>query len=420
MYSVVLCFRKKLRNLLQSFLFILSVAPALLSAQISEPAKSGKGTIQRKVLIFDFENQTGKAELGYLAGSIADALVDPVKKTKKFQLLSRDNAKVEGENAAPPAAKPAQVSDIPKNQPIGEKSQTDKTPTTTLSKFNRDEAIRVGREVGADVVVFGKFSELNGVLLLSAQAYETDTKLLKVAEEVLTKSDASMFTGINQLAEKIAISMERELPMFDAAEAELRRAEAMRKIAEARQWEIQLFSGYPYLHGMYSTDGTVTYDKGFPVHKLRGYSLGFAVWESGLAKNIFFMPKGSRFGIQGKATIASGFADIVGANSQVLSSNTKITGQFFSGYLMLGIPYLDLGRFMMFAEVGGGAMYGKVTTPSDTIFATTMPGAVLGTSAAYHWPYWSLGLSYKAQAWFLSSTTAFLQHDIYLYAGLRL
>jgi hypothetical protein len=128
--------------------------------------------------------------------------------------------------------------------------------------LNRNDAIKRGRDAGADVVVLGKFSELNGVLLMSAQAYEADTKLLKVAEEILTKSDSEMFNGINVLANKIAESMARELPMFDAAEAARRNAEANRNKAEERDWEIQLFAGAPLLHPLYSSDGTITYDKG--------------------------------------------------------------------------------------------------------------------------------------------------------------
>lgn len=54
-------------------------------------------------------------------------------------------------------------------QPPSEGKTADK-PTLTLVKFDRNEAIRVGGEAGADVVVFGKYSELDGVLMLSAQA----------------------------------------------------------------------------------------------------------------------------------------------------------------------------------------------------------------------------------------------------------
>jgi hypothetical protein len=50
--------------------------------------------VQRRVLIFDFENQTGKIEFDYLSGSISDALADSIKKTGKFRLMLREDARV--------------------------------------------------------------------------------------------------------------------------------------------------------------------------------------------------------------------------------------------------------------------------------------------------------------------------------------
>ena len=216
-----------------------------------------QGTIQRRVLIFDFENQTGKIEFDYLSGSISDALVEAVKKTGKFRLMLREEARMNTYTDAAGAAT---------NEPKPGAS-SDKPAATMSVAVNRNDAIKRGREAGADVVVLGKFSELNGVLLLSAQAYESDTRLLKVSEEVLTKSDSDMFNGINILAAKIAEAMARELPMFDATEAERRKNEASSKTAEARDWEIQLFAGIPLLHPLYSSDGTITYSKGVPVQK---------------------------------------------------------------------------------------------------------------------------------------------------------
>jgi hypothetical protein len=232
------------------------------------------GTVQRKVLIFDFENQTGKIEFDYLSGSISDALADSIKKTGKFRLMLREDARVNAiaDGATPPG------NTAPTEANSTESTSSEPAKTTTPPKVNvavnRNDAIKRGRDAGADVVVLGKFSELNGVLLMSAQAYEADTRLLKVAEEILTKSDSEMFNGINVLANKIAESMARELPMFDAAEAERRRALAEGIKAEVRDWEIQLFASFPLLHPLYSSDGTITYSKGIPVQKLTGYSFG--------------------------------------------------------------------------------------------------------------------------------------------------
>jgi len=420
----------RVRAMLKNRLIFIFAAVTIFSPSLFAQPKPGNGTVRRKVLIFDFENQTGKPEFGYLAGSIADALVDPVKKTQKFQLLSRDNAKIAAPESESSAIEKTKMASLPaKEKPTTEinASANSVTPTVvaekkspTLKKFDRNEAISVGREAGADVVVLGKYSELNGVLLLSAQAYETDTKLLKVAEEVLTKSDSDMFNGITVLAEKIADSMARELPMFDTAEAERRRAEIARQKAEERDWEIQIFAGLPIMQPLYSSDGTVTYSKGIPVQNLTGYSLGAAFWQSAFARKIYFLPKGSRFGVQSKLTLLTGQADIVGQNSLLLTQAAPLAGVFIANHLLFGFPYWQSGRFAACAEFGAGALYAQLSTSGSAIFSSWQPSALVGTSVAYHFPYWSLGLSYRAQVAMFSQNQAFLQHDFYLYAGVRL
>ncbi len=409
------------------------VSPLIAQVPAEPPTVASRGTVQRKVLIFDFENQTGKIEFDYLAGSISDALADAIKKTGKFRIMLREDARINSvadsqrpQTAATPPETPSThaTSAAPPVSAMPAAGAENKGAANTVLIMNvkvaRKEALRRGREAGADVVVLGKFSELNGVLLMSAQAFEADTRQLKVSEEVLTKSDSDMFNGINILANKIAESMARELPMFDAAEAERRRALAEGIKAEVRDWEIQLFAGFPLLHPLYSSDGTITYSKGIPVQKLTGYSLGATFWDSMLVRKFSFMPRGARLGLQSKLTLLSGQADIVGANAVVLTQGAALSGVFVSNHLMFGVPYWQWERFIAFAEVGGGAVYTRLTTTDSTIFSSWQPSAVLGTSGAYHFSYWSLGLSYRAQFTMFAQNQVFMQHDLWLYAGVRL
>lgn len=404
-------------------------------APATAPASSGYtgGTVQRKVLIFDFENQTGKIDFDYLSGSISDALADSIKKTGKFRLMLREDARMNSVTdpmnpsakatpAAPtePSAPSNSTGPNPTNKTTKDAASTVNTVVIMNLKVTRKEAIKRGADAGADVVVLGKYSELNGVLLMSAQAYEADTRQLKVSEEILTKSDSEMFNGINILAAKIAESMARELPMFDAAEAARRRAALTTDKIEERDWEIQLFAGMPLLHPLYSSDGTITYAKGFPVQKLTGYSVGATVWNSSLPRKIYFLPKESRFGLQTKLTLLSGTADAVDTNGTLIVSNAPLNGVFVSSHLMFGVPYFQWRKFAAFADFGLGAVYTNVTNSGTKIFLSVQPSAVVGTSAAWHFSFWSLGLSYRAQAAFFSQSQAFMQHDLWIYAGVRL
>jgi hypothetical protein len=72
----------------------MGISPTPVAATAPKPSGYSGGTVQRKVLIFDFENQTGKIDFDYLSGSIADALADSVKKTGKFRLMLREDARV--------------------------------------------------------------------------------------------------------------------------------------------------------------------------------------------------------------------------------------------------------------------------------------------------------------------------------------
>jgi|GEM_PF-3020129 len=398
-----------------------ATTPAASPAAAPAPSGYSGGTVQRKVLIFDFENQTGKIEFDYLSGSISDALADSIKKTGKFRIMLREDARMNSvtDPVNPAAALPPAETNSASKPP---KDNTGNPSTVLIMnvKVARKEAIKRGAEAGADVVVLGKFSELNGVLLLSAQAFEADTRQLKVSEEILTKSDSEMFNGINILAAKIAESMARELPMFDAAEAARRRAALTTDKIEERDWEIQLFAGMPLLHPLYSSNGTITYSKGFPVQKLTGYSLGATVWNSSLARKIYFLPKDSRFGLQTKLTLLSGTADAVDAAGTLIVSNAPLNAVFVSSHLMFGVPYFQWRKFAAFADFGLGAVYTNVTNSGTKIFLSVQPSAVVGTSAAWHFSFWSLGLSYRAQAAFFSQSQAFMQHDLWIYAGVRL
>lgn len=382
-----------------TFTLLFHFLTSSIAAQTPVP-RTHAGTVQRKVLIFDFENQTRKIEFDYLSGSVADALSEAIKKTGKFRLMLREEARVNIVEAADSA-------DI-------------KSRRGVKAKMTRTDAIKLGHDAGADVVVLGTYNELKGVLLFSAQAYEADTRQLKVSEDILSKSDTDMFNGINKLAEKIAESMARELPMLETAEAERRRATSAADKIEERDWEFQLFAGLPLLQPLYSSDGTINYSQAFPVQRLKGYSLGSTVWSSGFPRRLYFMPKESRLGLQTKMSLLTGAADTVDSSGTVLASGAALNALFVSGNLILGVPFFTWRRLAIFADLGGGAVYTQVKSNGTKIFASVQPGVLVGISAAYHWSFWSLGLSYRAELAFFSQSQTYLQHDFLLYAGLRL
>jgi hypothetical protein len=104
----------------------------------------------------------------------------------------------------------------------------------------------------------------------------------------------------------------------------------------------------------------------------------------------------------------------------MLVQAAQLTGVFVSNHAILGIPYLQSGRWLAFAEAGPGLVYTRLATTDSTVFSSWQPSAIIGTSGAYHFSYWSLGLSYRAQFTMFSANQVFMQHDFWFYAGVRL
>jgi TolB-like protein len=134
-------------------------------------------TIPRKVLVLDFVNQARDAKSDYLSVSVAEALLDPLKKTGKFYLLPRG----EGRGGS-------------------------------TATFNETEAVARGKAAGADVVVIGNFVAVDDEVLIQTKAIDVHTGQIAVAKTANGKLDASVFDLIQKLADDMSTAMASALP----------------------------------------------------------------------------------------------------------------------------------------------------------------------------------------------------------------
>lgn len=146
-------------------------------------AQSGP-EIRRRVLILDFVNQQKNEKVDYLSGSIADAYLEPLGKTKKFEILPRSDAhKIIKQNNM-----------------------------NSADTFNEEIAIKLGEAAKVDVVVIGNFVAIEPHINIQARAIDVSEKRVVVSRTRVAKIDATIFDKINILATDMASEMAEKLP----------------------------------------------------------------------------------------------------------------------------------------------------------------------------------------------------------------
>ncbi|MBS0617176.1 MAG: hypothetical protein JSR44_03255, partial [Spirochaetes bacterium] len=151
------------------------------------PAPQEGNVIPRKVLVLDFVNQAKDTKSDYLSVSVAEALLDPLKKTGKFYLLPR-TAPVETQHAA--------------------SLLRDANSTT----FDENAARERGRATSADVVVIGNFVSVGDKVQIQTKAIDVHTGQIAVAKTTVGKLDATIFDLIQKLANDMSTAMASALP----------------------------------------------------------------------------------------------------------------------------------------------------------------------------------------------------------------
>lgn len=119
-----------------------------------------------------------------MSGSVADAYLEPLGKTKKFELLPRSEA-----------------------QKIIKQANLNSADT-----FNEETAVKFGEAAKADVVVIGNYVAIEPNINIQARALDVAEKRVVVSRTRVAKLDATIFDKINLLATDMATEMADKLP----------------------------------------------------------------------------------------------------------------------------------------------------------------------------------------------------------------
>lgn len=154
-------------------------------------AKNDRGvqrTYNRRVLLTIFFNEQHDSQKDYLSVSIPDSFAPPLKKTRKFAILDRSTADLY-----------LRVMAI---------SQAD---------LMKDEnAVRLGKAMGADVVVVGRFASEGNLVFIEAKAIDVHAEIVSVQDSVEIKTNSTMFQEINRLAARMSGPMAEKLQPLQA------------------------------------------------------------------------------------------------------------------------------------------------------------------------------------------------------------
>ncbi|MDH5718511.1 MAG: hypothetical protein OEZ22_12870 [Spirochaetia bacterium] len=149
-----------------------------------EPSAKEEKMVNRRVLILDFVNAQKNANFTYLEVSIPDAFLEPLDKTKSFELLKRNVW-----------------------QKMVKAKQFDQQDA-----YDEDVALEAAKKAEADVVVIGSFVVMGPEMQMLSKAIEVSSERVMVSRQKKTAIDSNMFTAISELANEMSDEMKEALP----------------------------------------------------------------------------------------------------------------------------------------------------------------------------------------------------------------
>lgn len=143
--------------------------------------------VKRRVVILDFVNTQKAADFTYLEDTIPDSFLEPLDKTRNFELLPRSEWKKLIESG-------------------GFKKE---------DAAREDTATKAGKKLEADVVVIGSYATLNDHMQIFAKAVEIPSGRIILTRTKSVPLDSYMFDSISKLAEEMSFIMKDKLPPME-------------------------------------------------------------------------------------------------------------------------------------------------------------------------------------------------------------
>ncbi|MBS0619385.1 MAG: hypothetical protein JSR44_14455 [Spirochaetes bacterium] len=165
---------------------------------------STKAAFKRRVLLTIFANESKDTQRQFLAESVPAAFSNPLVKAGSFVVLHRPS--------------------------IDQYLQ--RLGITARDIYEEQNAARLGRIVGADVVIVGKFVSSKDRVTITARAIDVESRRLSVEDSAVVQTNANMFDEIDRLAMRMSKPMADKLKPLETEppppETTLERVEAAR------------------------------------------------------------------------------------------------------------------------------------------------------------------------------------------------
>jgi len=169
-----------INKLLQIIISVLAIGFTL---PLSAVEKKEEG-VNRKVLILDFVNTQRSPDYAYLESTIPDAFMEPLEKTKVFELLPRS---LWSEFISSKGFKKEEA-------------------------WMENKAVKAGQEGNSDVVVIGSFAVVKDKMHIFSKAIEVASGRVIISRSKSSNIDGTMFDAISGLANEMSADMKDKLP----------------------------------------------------------------------------------------------------------------------------------------------------------------------------------------------------------------
>ncbi|MBX3722031.1 MAG: hypothetical protein KF713_09340 [Turneriella sp.] len=367
---------------------------------------------KRRVLLTLFINENHDKDTEYLSQAVADAFALPLTKTGNFTILNRHS--------------------------IERYTQT--MGITTRDIYKTENAVRLGKAVGADVVVVGRFITARQQVTIEAQAIDVQAGRLSVEDKAEVRTNSLMFDAIQSLAQKMSAPMaEKMQPLEDPpppAEVVLDEEQVtaeIKKIGEKKTEKEPLNTarspsrlfvdpGIQLLQRLGASEKNITYDGKYPFGSMNpGLALSVA-WQSDLPDwKIFRVFDAFQYGATLSYAFFSGALDVTGTKGDLLLEKERMKLQVASIAVFLARHFSVL-NFPLIAYAGFGADYAIFSaSQGETLYKGVQPGAQAGIRALlYSIGAFETGLHYRLGFSYLNDGNSYLNHMLTITGGYRL
>jgi TolB-like protein len=368
----------------------------------------------RRVMLMVFINESKDKDKEYLSISVADAFSGPLTKTGHFVILNRNSVE-----------RYMKVMGIPH-----------------ADIYKEENATRLGRAIGADVVVVGKFVTNGDSVTIEAKAVDVQAGRMSVQDSEQIKTNATMFNAINKLAERMSGPMAEKMQPLEVppppAEVVLTEEQVVAEVKKIEEKKVQAKStdtatatkeqrlylepGISLLQAPGVTGNQISYDGRYPFGALNPGIYGALVYESTLPEWKFLSPLGFfHYTAALEYAYYSAAFEILSSTGPTLIDSEAMRLQTAGLSLSLAHAF-PVWSFTLTPYAGFSMDYVIFSaSKSETLYSGMVPGAHLGCRwRIYEWQAFEIGINWRSGIRFLNDSNNYLNHTISVSGGYRL